>query len=141
MNLILYVHQDTSEKGDHFKRIIEQNFKKAEIKTFRTFNGFKAKLNQPHVYDKEIFILFADSRNRLNELLKLIDRLEGKRIIIILPDQSKAALSSALKFFPRFFTPISHTYTDLCQVLKKMIDQGKKNTNMNTGGIKDVPGC
>jgi len=138
MNLIFYIHQDASEKGDHFQRIIEQNFKKAEITTFRTFNAFKARLKQPHDYDKEIFLLFADSKNRLNELLKLIDLIDDKRIIIILPDQSKATLSSALKFFPRFFTPISNTYTDLCQVLTKMINQEKKNTNMNTGGIKDV---
>lgn len=140
MTLILYVHQDASEKGDHFKRIIEQNFKKAETETFRTFNAFKARLNQHHVYDKEICILFADSKNRLNELLKLIDLLEGKRIIVILPDQSKATLSLTLKFFPRFFTPISDTYTDLCQVLTKMIDRENKNTNINTGGTKDVSG-
>jgi len=140
MNLILYVHQDASEKGDHFKRIIEQNFKKTETTTFRTFNAFKARLNQPHIYDKEIFILFADSKNRLTELLKLMDLMDDKRIIVILPDQSKATLSLALKFFPRFFTPISDIYTDLCQVLTKMMDKEKKNTNINTGGIKDVSG-
>jgi len=140
MNLILYVHQDASEKGDHFKRIIEQNFKKEETTTFRTFNAFEERLKQPHDYDKEIFILFADAKNRLNELLKLIDLMDGKRIIVILPDQSKATISSALKFFPRFFTPISDTYTDLCHVLTKMMDQEKNNINMNTGGIKDVSG-
>jgi len=138
MNLILYVHKDASKKSDHFKRIIGQNFRKAETETLQTFNAFKARLKQLNIYDKEIFILFADSKNRLNELIKLIDLLEDKRIVLVLPDKSKATLSLALKFFPRFFTQISDTYTDLCQVLTKMIDQEKKNINISTGGIKDV---
>jgi len=137
MNLILYVHQDSSKKGSTFKKVIEQNFKGSEIEYFQTFNAFKARLKQVCVYNKEIYVLFADSKNRLNELARLIDLLEDKRTILILPDNSNETLSIALKFFPRFFTQISDTYTDLCQVLTKMIDQEKINIT-NKGGIKDV---
>jgi len=138
MNLIFYVHQDASQKGAAFKKVIEQNFKRHEIEYFQTFNAFKARLKQISVYNKEIYVLLADSKNRLTELTKLIDLLEDKRIILILPDESKATLSTALKFFPRFFTPISETYADLCDVLTKMIHQGKINITNNKGGTKDV---
>ena len=123
MSLILYVDQNASKKGDSFKKIIEQRFKRVKIHSFHKINAFKEGLEGIHVYDKEIFILFADSKNRLIELTKLIDLMENKRIVLILPDNSKDTLSTALKFFPRFFTPISDTYNDLCEVLTKMIDQ------------------
>jgi len=123
MNLILYVHQDSSRKGSTIKRVIEQNFKGLEIEYIQTFNALKARLKKVSTYNKEIYVLLADSKNRLAELTKLIDLLEDKRIILIVPDDSKATLSSALKFFPRFFTPISDTYNDLRDVLTKMIDQ------------------
>jgi len=47
-------------------------------------------LKQVFIYDKEIFILLADSKNRLNELTSLINLLESKRIILILSGDSKA---------------------------------------------------
>ncbi len=122
MKLILFIDQDSSQKGVSFKKILNQNFKKLEIQTLQTFNAFKARLNQASNYDNEVFILFADSKRRLNKLTSLIDLLENKRIILILPDDSKATVSMALQFFPRYFTYINDTYKDLCDVINKMIN-------------------
>lgn len=125
MNLILYIHQDTSGKGDHFKRVIEENFKKVEMELFQTLNAFKTRLKKISRYNEEIFILFADSENRLKELSELIELLEDKRIIFILPDDRKQTLSLSLKFFPRFITFSNNNYADLCDVLNKMMTQNK----------------
>jgi len=122
MSLILYVDQDASREGGSFKKLIEQKFKKTKILSFQTVNAFKARLKEGPLYEKEIYILFAESKNRLKELSKLIDLMESKRIVLILPDNSEETITAALKFFPRFFTPISDTYNDLCEVLAKMID-------------------
>lgn len=130
MNLVLYIHQDASQKGETLKTIIEQNFNETKIQTLQTFNAFKSRLKEVSVFDeKELFVLLADSSDRLNELSSLIDLLEGKRIILVLPDESKATLSRASKFFPRFFTPVSERYSVLCEVLIKMINQKEPTTN------------
>jgi hypothetical protein len=121
MNFALFIHQDSSKKGKTLKSIIDQNFTGTKLTTFHTLNVLKAKLKKDVDFtDKEIFILLAESVYRLNQLTSLIDLLEGKRIILILPDESQPVLSCATQFFPRFFTPVSDTYDDLCDVLNKM---------------------
>ncbi|MCF6246033.1 MAG: hypothetical protein L3J69_01600 [Desulfobacula sp.] len=127
MNLILFIHQDSSKKGTTLKKIIDQTFTGIEIQTLQTFNTFKARLKQASNYNKEIFVLFADSKKRLNDLKGLIDLLDNKRLILILPDDSKATMSTVHRFFPRYFTYVTDTYTDLCDVISKMINP--KNIN------------
>ena len=125
MTLIFFVHQDASQKGAKFKKHMEQNFKSPEIEIFQTFNSFKARLKRVSIYDKEIFVLLADSKNRLKELTSLIDLMEGKRIVLILPDDSDHTTSCAHQFFPRYFTYVNDTYDDLDAVLIKMAKQKK----------------
>jgi len=120
MHFILFIHQDSSVKGEVFKNIMEQNFMETRIQTLKTFNMLKSELKQVSNDDKYIFILFTDSIKRLIKLTSLIDLMEGKRIILILPDDTKSAISSAHKFFPRYFTYINDTYDDLCDVLNKI---------------------
>ncbi len=130
MNFILFIHRDSSKKGVILKKIIDQNFNSVEIQTLQTFNAFKARLEKAYNYNEEIFILFVDSKNRLNELKSLIDLLDDKRLILILPDDSKSTLSDAHQFFPRYFTYINDTYKDLCDVISKMINP-KNNITTN----------
>ena len=128
MNFILYIHRNASTKGETLKKIIDQNSKGIEIQTLQTFNAFKARVKQVSAYNNEIFILLADSKKRLNKLTTLIDLLENKRIVLILPDESKETISVALQFIPRYFTFINDTYDDLCAVISKMANKKKGNT-------------
>ncbi len=129
MKLIIFIHQSSSTKGEHFKNSIDQNLKKIEIQVLQTFNSFKARLKQISNYAEEIFILFVDSEKRLTELTSLIDLIEDKRVILVLPNKSKAVLSMAHHFFPRYFTYVNNTYTDLFAVINKMTN--KKEININ----------
>ena len=123
MNLILFIHQDSPETGETFKKIIMQKFNVTEIHTIETLNTFKAKLKKPTHYNNEVYILFIDSCQRLKELKSLVDLLDGKQLIMVLPDDSKSTLSLAHQFFPRYFTIINETYDDLCAVLSKISDK------------------
>lgn len=126
MNLVLFIHQDSSENGAAFKNVVNQNFSETELQTLQTFNAFKTRLKQlVNFGDNEIFILFIDSKNRLKQLTSLIDLLEDKCVLLILPDDSKATISIAHQFAPRFITYINNTYDDLCAVLNNMILQEK----------------
>jgi len=124
LKLILFVHRDACKKGDVLKTVINHNFTGSKHQTINAFNALRTRLKKCSGFaEKEIFILLADSMIRLTQLMSLIELLEGRHIILILPDGSKATLSKASQFFPRFFTPVSETYHDLCDVLNKMINQ------------------
>ncbi len=123
MNLIFFIHKDSSKKGTTLQQIINQHFKKVEIQFFQTFHEFKLKLEQVSDYNKEIFILFADSKTRLDRLTNLLDLFESKRLILILPDDSKGSISVAHQISPRYFTFVNDTYGDLCAVMTKMMNK------------------
>ena len=125
MNLILFIHKDSSFEGMNLKKNIDKKLKKFEIQILQTFNSFKARLKQVPDYYKDVFIVFADSENRLTQLTSLIDLMDSKRILLILPDNSKTTLSIGHKFLPRYFTYVNENYDDLCAVVTKMNDYKK----------------
>ncbi len=125
MNLIFFIHQDSSEKGTALETILNQTFKTHETQIFQTINAFKAKLKQVSDYNNEIFILLADSNERLIELSGLLNWMDDKRLLMILPDDSKTTMSMTHQFFPRYFTFLNKTYVDLCDVIIKMSENDK----------------
>ena len=133
MNLVLFIHQDSSKKGKALKTAIKNNVGGGESLTFQTVNKLESRLKKTSSTEKEILILLAESKTRLDELTSLIYLLENKRIILILPDDSKETISKASQFFPRFFTPISCKYDDLCSVINKMMGQEIINNNIKGG--------
>ncbi|MCP3901771.1 MAG: hypothetical protein GY707_18835 [Desulfobacteraceae bacterium] len=135
MNILLFIHQDASKKGDSLKKTIDQNFPETKLQMYDSHKTLNAELKQYSGFsEKEIIVLLADSPGRLDQLSSMIDLMEDKRILLILPDESKETLSKASQFFPRFFTPLSDTYDDLCSVLNKIINQNNLNTNHNYKG-------
>ncbi len=127
MDIVLFTHHESFKKGEILKNIIAEDIidnshEDIQVLLISTFNALKVRLKQFCDFDKqEIFILLADSKIRLNRLATLIELMEDKRIILILPDNSKTTIAEAHKFFPRFFTCMSDTYSDLREVLNKMI--------------------
>ncbi|MEE4364724.1 MAG: hypothetical protein V2J08_12375, partial [Desulfotignum sp.] len=102
MNLILFVHQDASQKGEALQKQMAHNFGENIIQMVHTFNALKHILKQPG-RDQEVYVLLAESPNRLQELFSLIDLLDRRRIVLVLPDDTEATVSMAHRFYPRFF--------------------------------------
>jgi hypothetical protein len=125
MNLILFVHQDASQKGKALQKQMIEYFGENTILMVHTFNALKHILKQPGCRAQEIYVLLAESPRRLQELFRLIDLLDGRRIVLVLPDDAKTTISMAHRFYPRFFTYINTAYDDLCAVLNKMTNNKK----------------
>ncbi len=122
MNLVLFTHPNSLKDGILLHSIVQHEFHGSPIELINNFDMLKSKLlNSAYQPDKEIFIILAESKNRLNQLTFFIELLESKRLVLIIPDNSEKTISTAVRFFPRFFTPVSDTYEDLCSVLNKMI--------------------
>jgi hypothetical protein len=127
MKLVLFIHSDSRQKGTILETVIGKTFQRENLLVLRSFNGLKARIKQFASFnDIEIFILLADSQKRLKELISLIDLLDGKRLILILPDGLETTLSKGSHFSPRFFTVMNEDYDDLCDVLHKMIKHKEK---------------
>ena len=122
MTLILFVHQDASLEGEALQKQMIESFGEKTIQMVHTFNALKHILKQPG-RDQEVYVLLAESPNRLQELFSLIDLLDRRRIVLVLPDDTEATVSMAHRFYPRFFTYITTAYDDLCAVLYKMINK------------------
>ncbi|GEM_PF-1837876 len=129
MNIVLFIHHDSSGKGAALKATIENNFQSLHLKTVHSSDTLKSELKKSHVFlEKKIFIILADSETRLDKLSSMIDLMEGRQIVLIIPEESKKIISKASRFFPRFFTPVSDAYDDLCSVLIKMTTHNNSNT-------------
>ncbi len=140
MKLVFFIHQDASKKSADIEKIIDQNFTGSKCQTLRTFTELKSRLREHSSFtDEELFILFVDSNDRLDQLMSLAGLLGGKPIILILPDLSKATLSKASRLFPRFFTSMSKSYVDLCAVINKKICFEQEKKHLNKGGNSDAP--
>ena len=122
MKFIIYYHKDAVELGQKLNNMLEKNFSRFECQIFQTSTSLKERFKLVRDYnEKEIYILLADSQGRLKELTALVDFIEDKCLILILPDETRSTLSKAYGLFPRFCTKISENYDDLCRVLNKMI--------------------
>ncbi len=73
------------------------------------------------IFDKRFIILFADTRERLNQINDLTDLCEGEQLIVLLPDQNKETIEQVNRFRPRYFSFSTGPYDDVCDVLTKMI--------------------
>lgn len=122
MNLILFVHQDASQRGEALQKQMTAYFGENTILMVHTFNALKHILKQPGGRAQEIYVLLAESPGRLQELFRLMDLLDGRRIVLVLPDDAETTVGMAHRFYPRFFTYITTVYDDLCAVLYKMIN-------------------
>jgi hypothetical protein len=123
MDIILFAHK---EKGKLLRNTIKKNCYEANFHAIHNFNAFKSKLKKNfRTNNNEVLILFAESLNRLKQLISLVDLMEGKRIVLILPDESELTLAVAAQFFPRFFMSVSDDYDNLCQVIGRMTDKNE----------------
>ncbi len=125
MTLVLFIHCEARQQGKVFEKAIAGCLPEADRRIIRTITEFVAELKRNQgSYETTLFVLFADSRSRLEELISLRELLEDRRILLILPDESKFTLSRAFKLSPRFYTCISDSYDDLCEVINKMMLPG-----------------
>lgn len=85
----------------------------------RTIKELEKRLSRPEA--REILVAAAAwTDRRLDQLLLLADRLERVRLILVIPDRTRAAVASALRLRPRFFTDAASDLNQVKTVLEKM---------------------
>ncbi len=124
MGLILFIHKNAMERGRCLHDAIAHHFTLSDIQFIHSFRQFETTLRALPAYQpSRIVIILIDSKDQLKRLLAMADLINGMRLVLVLPDESKTMRSMALKLYPRFFTTTNRNFDELCDVLKKMMSK------------------
>jgi len=123
IQLILYIHDEADEAGQCMQNGIDQRFQAFPRLICPDLETLKQNLKRPVRYgDLNIFILLADTRDRLEDLHQLHEYFDDKKLLLILPDDEKSTYASGFRLYPRFVTLKSDFEIYLYEVLEKMIE-------------------
>jgi hypothetical protein len=122
IRFILYIHGDSGAEGQALEQAVRTRFASVQREVCPDLEALREALKKPSPYgDLTAFVLLAETPERLEDLLELIQFLENKQVLIILPDMEKSSFVNAFLMRPRYITQRSKTFTDVCDVLEKMI--------------------
>jgi len=120
IKFILFVHPDAGREGKVLHQTVEQYFTGTEILVSAAIESLAETVERECDPAGTIYIVLADSKSRLRDLSEISNLMEGKRLVLILPDDSKNTLSDSMRFFPRYVCCMGSSYHQLCDVLVKM---------------------
>ena len=123
IKFIVLIHYGAGETGKRLEQNLRGQFAEIEIDFYDSAGSFYKKLCKPnHGWEQEIYIVLADSRERLEKLMGLKKLLDGKRLVLILPGNEKKLLSMGHRLLPRYVSTETDNFEELSKVLEKMIE-------------------
>ena len=123
ISFVFYIHHDSGKDGQLLAQAVQKRFPKVSSQVCRDLPSLAKSLKAFVRYtDLHVYVLLAETPERLEQLQGLIDDLEDKKILLVLPDNQRSSYVSGLRLRPRFITQRSKSYEDICDVLEKMIE-------------------
>lgn len=129
---IMYYDPLAASQGKRVHQIVKSIASGERITTYRSIAALSHGLRRP-TNGHQIAILFASSDEALSQLRGLSDLIRNLRIILILPDDERATMSSGSKLFPRFVSYMDSDFSDVGAVLEKMLENSG-NTHQQQDG-------
>jgi hypothetical protein len=123
MTLLIYSTK-TDGAEERLLRVIELLLPEKELKFYRSIDDLSDVLRQP-VFNPRIVILFASSRDELEDILSIRELLEDAKIILIVPDMDPATLARGHTLRPRFLSDCNGDFVDIAAVLSQMIKKSQ----------------
>lgn len=122
IQLILFISPDAGEKGLLLEKIVIDGLLGFRSKVCRTLHELEKILRQPvsSIHERVIYVLFADTRNRLEALVNLAEAFDDQEILIVLPDTDSETFSIGARLRPRFAISKDQRFEELRSVLQKM---------------------
>ena len=77
--------------------------------------------------DLQVFVLLADTMERLEKFHLVAEYLEDKKLLLIISDNDRSTFCSCFRLWPRFVTQTSQSFADICDVVEKMIENHHRN--------------
>ena len=130
MSLIVYL-PEIKEAGKRLQRMIGDLTCQDSIEIFFSLEKLDFRIrNSPR--NGDIVLLFIANRKDLDELMPYRQIFDGMRIVTIVPDREKETVSKGHLFRPRYLSFKDSDFSDLSQVLKKLLNTNSPKDLMNT---------
>jgi hypothetical protein len=117
---VLYYRPSENIIAERLQFIMESELPDQRIEVFYSIEGLTERLSQSARGDCAAIIM-AEDIIALKKLFALRSLLRDIRIILILPDRSKEAVSMGYKLHPRFLSYSDGEVGEVAVVLKKMV--------------------
>jgi hypothetical protein len=124
MKVLLYTRNETKPL-ELLQRVVSKIISSNDLKKINSIDVLwhQLKNNTITKNNETITILLIADLNELQELLKISKQLKETRIILILPDKEYYTLKLGHTLFPRYLDFIDSNFTEVGEVLKKIINQ------------------
>lgn len=124
IKLVLLIHYRAGEKGKRLGKTVREKFSNLDLEFNDSIGSFYKRLCKPNrSLEKEIYVMLADTRERLKKLMGLANLLDRRRLLLILPGNEKKLLSMGHRLKPRYVSTETESFEELVSVLEKMIGQ------------------
>ena len=120
MNILVYA-KTTEDAGLRLQRLIETLVPREEIEIYKTIDSLSYRLRQP-IFDVDIAVLLAITREELEDILSLRDLLSDVRSVLVLPNRDGDTNAHGHTLRPRFITYVDGNFIELAAVLTKMLE-------------------
>jgi len=119
MQLFFYANSGNGHK-DRLEAAIHGVVSAERVEFFESFDDFRERLHCL-IEPNSIAVLLAGNREELLKMQMLRKLLPEIFVVLVLPDRSENTIGLAHALLPRFLTQIDDPFTDLQEVLFKMV--------------------
>jgi hypothetical protein len=117
---VLFYAQSGDQAGDRLKQTLDETLPPDIVETQRSLTGMVQRLRNNRA-DLEVVIMMPANRLELSGIFKILDELGDVRLVLVLPDEEDETIAMAHRLRPRFVTYTNGDYSELRQVLQKML--------------------
>jgi hypothetical protein len=118
VNLFFY----STETGGQLQRLVEALVTEEKVEVYRTIGSLSERLYLPR-NSMSIAVLHARSKGELSDIVSLGNLFKDVRVILILPDWEDETIALGHRLRPRFVSYDDGNFTDVLEVLRKMLGQ------------------
>lgn len=121
--VIVFIHRDADRTGKGLEASIKNSEIGSSYELYSTVAGLQCLLRGafPH-NNTDLFILFADTKKRLEELLTLKGLLADRWLLLVVPYYEKTIMARGNSLHPRFlFAPSSVDFEIIRGILNKKL--------------------
>ena len=117
---VLFYAPSGDQDGDRLQRTLDEMLPRGSVETHRTLTGLIQRLRNRNA-EPEVVLLMPENRLELSGVYALLDELRDVRLVLVLPDGEDETIAMAHRLRPRFVTYANKDYSELQQVLQKML--------------------
>jgi hypothetical protein len=136
LSILIYSGENDPSR-EQLQGIVEKRFSGHTVEAVSGVGELRDRFRRP-VYDVDVAVLLASSRNELNRLITVENDLFLLPLIVIVPDADQDTFSKAHKLRPRYVTTAGSGggFLDVVLVLERMLDRSQRWRKGTAWGLK-----